>query len=263
MARVRSTPVEALLEQSDALTSWLAALPAMAFDQPSVLPGWDVRTVTGHLVLIHTGLLRALRSPTADKGLPPAELVGRYRRDVAAITERTITATGTFTPADLLDQLRAARDELARALLPGGATPRTVETPRGPTSVTDFVATRIIELVVHADDLSRSLPDAAPAPLCRSALAVATRTLAAILAGQHPGRSIEVRVPPFAAVQCGVGDPGPKHNRGTPPNVVETDPATFFRLATGRISWAAATADATVHASGRLADLSSALPLLS
>ena len=45
-------------------------------------------------------------------------------------------------------------------------------------------------------------------------------------------------MPPYAAVQCAIGDPGPTHTRGTPPNVVETDPLTFLRLATGRVSWA-------------------------
>ena len=116
---------------------------------------------------------------------------------------------------------------------------------------------------MHSDDLSRSLPEQPPVDLARAALARATRTLAEILAGQHPGRSVEVRVPPYAAVQCGVGDPGPTHTRGTPPNVVETDPVTFLRLATGRISWADVVRDGLVHASGLRADLSSALPLLS
>ena len=62
------------------------------------------------------------------------------------------------------------------------------------------------------------------------------RTLAAMLAARHPGRSVEVRIPPYAAVQCGIGDPGPTHTRGTPPNVVETSPLTFLRLATGRLT---------------------------
>ena len=89
------------------------------------------------------------------------------------------------------------------------------------------------------------------------------RALAQMLADAHPGRSVEVRIPPYAAVQCGLGDPGPTHTRGTPPNVVETDALTFLRLATGRQSWSDAVAAGKVHASGLRADLSSALPLLS
>ena len=113
------------------------------------------------------------------------------------------------------------------------------------------------------DDLNRSLPETAPAQLHRSALARCTRTLAGILAGQHPGRSVEVRVPPYAAIQCAIGDPGPTHTRGTPPNVVETDPLTFLRLATARISWVDAVANGSVHASGFRANLAPVLPLLS
>jgi hypothetical protein len=70
---------------------------------------------------------------------------------------------------------------------------------------------------------------------------------------------VEVRVPPFAVVQC---VPGPKHTRGTPPNVVETDPLTWIRLATGRTQWRAALDAAEVSAGGERADLGDLLPLL-
>jgi Bacterial SCP ortholog len=64
-------------------------------------------------------------------------------------------------------------------------------------------------------------------------------------------------------VQCAIGDPGPTHTRGTPPNVVETDPLTFLRLATGRVDWADVVAAGTVRASGLRANLSTVLPVLS
>ena len=63
------------------------------------------------------------------------------------------------------------------------------------------------------------------------ALRAATRYLLDLLAAAAPGRAVEVRVPPYAAVQC-IG--GPRHTRGTPANVVEMDPVTWVRLATGR-----------------------------
>lgn len=119
---------------------------------------------------------------------------------------------------------------------------------------------RLVELVVHSDDLSRSVPDVAPVALDRGALAAATRVLAELLAAQAPGRSVEVRVPPFVAVQAVAG---PRHTRGTPPNVVETDPLTWLRLATGRVEFAAAVAAGTVRASGNRADLTPYLPVLS
>jgi hypothetical protein len=69
---------------------------------------------------------------------------------------------------------------------------------------------------------------------------------------------VELRVPPHVAVQC---IEGPRHTRGTPPNVVETDAATWLRLATGELSWGTALAEGRVTASGNRADLSALLPL--
>ena len=87
----------------------------------------------------------------------------------------------------------------------------------------------------------------------------AVRFLLEELAGQSPGRSVEVRVPPHGAVQC---VEGPRHTRGTPPNVVETDPMTWIALATGSESWETAMSDGRVHASGERADLSAVLPVV-
>jgi hypothetical protein len=99
--------------------------------------------------------------------------------------------------------------------------------------------------------------DAGRAPDAR-ALAEAVRTLLRALAAAAPGRAVEVRVPPYGAVQCGEG---PRHARGTPPNVVETDPVTWVRLATGRLSWPQALAEGRLRASGTRTDLSAHLPL--
>jgi hypothetical protein len=92
----------------------------------------------------------------------------------------------------------------------------------------------------------------------REALRAAARHLLSRLAARAPGRAVEVRVPPFGAVQCITG---PRHTRGTPPNVIETDPLTWLELATGRASWAEAVTAGRVHASGARADLSAYLPL--
>ncbi len=92
----------------------------------------------------------------------------------------------------------------------------------------------------------------------RAVLGAAVKTSARWLAQQVPGRSVELRVPPHVAVQC---IEGPRHTRGTPPNVVETDALTWLRLASGRLSWPDAVAGGTVSASGNRADLSGLLPL--
>lgn len=93
----------------------------------------------------------------------------------------------------------------------------------------------------------------------RAELARAVRRSLRTLAQLAPGATVEVRVPPFAAVQCVAG---PRHTRGTPPNVVETDPKTWLQLATARLTWAEAITTGRLIASGPRADLSPWLPLL-
>lgn len=78
------------------------------------------------------------------------------------------------------------------------------------------------------------------------------------LAARAPGNSVEVRVPPLGVTQC---VEGPRHTRGTPPNVIETDADTWLALVTGSLAWADAVASGAVAASGQRADLSAQLPL--
>jgi hypothetical protein len=80
----------------------------------------------------------------------------------------------------------------------------------------------------------------------------------ALLAAKAPGRAIEVRVPPYAAIQCGEG---PTHTRGTPPNTIEMDAHTWLALASGNLSWGDAVSSGVVAASGSRADLAQYLPL--
>lgn len=98
------------------------------------------------------------------------------------------------------------------------------------------------------------------ADLPRTELAGASRTVCALLAARYPGGTVELRVPPFAAVQLGIGERG-RHTRGTPPNVVQTDPVTLLRLAGGDLSWDEAIASPAVRASGIRSDLAGLWPL--
>jgi len=93
----------------------------------------------------------------------------------------------------------------------------------------------------------------------RDTIATAVRYLLQLLAEEAPGNTVEVRVPPFGAVQA---IEGPRHTRGTPPNVIEMDAATWLGIATGAIEWSAALADGAVAASGSRADLAGHLPIL-
>lgn len=102
-------------------------------------------------------------------------------------------------------------------------------------------------------DETRPAPD-------RDALATAVRLTARTLSALAPGDSVEVRIPPFAAVQC---VSGPKHTRGTPPNVVETTPRTWLLLVTGLLTIEDAAANGGLILSGpRARDIASWLPLV-
>ena len=95
----------------------------------------------------------------------------------------------------------------------------------------------------------------------RTAIAAAVRLTARTLAALAPGAAVEVRIPPFAAVQCIAG---PRHTRGTPPNVAETDPRTWLRLACGLLDVDRAVADGSLSLSGaRAAEIAAWFPLVS
>lgn len=246
--------LESYAGQSVALADWLAELPAPEFRRPSVLPEWDLRTLLGHVVGSKEGIAQWLTTRSHERALPSAIYARAYAAAAADISAQTKSVTGDHAPADLLDRLRTP------PVAPEGVSATTVlDGPRGPITALDFLRTRVIDLVVHCDDFARSLPERPPPRMHRPALATATRALAGMLVSNAPGRSVEIRVPPFVAVQAVAG---PRHTRGTPPNVVETDPFTWLRLCTGRLDFAAAVGSGAVRASGTRADLTPYLPLL-
>ena len=145
------------------------------------------------------------------------------------------------TRDQIAKRLRAALDEQREALgEPSWAG------PSGPDALADACAGAVVR-ALRAGLEPR-----------REALRAAVRRLLDLLAGQAPGRAVEVRVPPFGAVQC---IEGPRHTRGTPPNVVETDPVTWIRLAVGLLSWQQAVAGRQVRVSGVRANLADYLPV--
>lgn len=101
--------------------------------------------------------------------------------------------------------------------------------------------------------------EAAAIELPRSVIAMAVRYTLEELASRAEGNSVEVRVPPFGVTQCIAG---PRHTRGTPPNVIELPASIWLALAAGKIGWEAAVATGKVAASGLRADLSAELPLV-
>jgi hypothetical protein len=108
-----------------------------------------------------------------------------------------------------------------------------------------------INAVIQADKVS-------PLTETDPVFVMAVRYLLEELAEVAPGNSVEVRVPPLGATQC---IEGPRHTRGTPPNVVEMSPRVWFDLALGNMSWEDASAEHLVSSSGVRASLDEVLPL--
>ncbi|MDT0395568.1 maleylpyruvate isomerase family mycothiol-dependent enzyme [Streptomyces edwardsiae] len=231
------------------LTSGQLALPTRLGD-------WTVRELVAHTGMALAAVDRLLGEPE------PARQDGRLvdwpsaigaDADSIAVTARRLAAEHPDLGAHLDEAERRFTDRLDAH--PGG---RLLPTSAGALPLADYVVTRTVELVVHTDDLNAAVPGLG-IPYDRQALAACTRLLADALAAKAPGGSTEVRIPPYAVVQC---VEGPRHTRGTPPNVVETDPLTWARLAAGRTAWRDAVAGAKVSASGERADLGPYLPLL-
>ncbi|MER5731917.1 sterol carrier family protein [Streptomyces sp. NPDC002138] len=249
-ARTRAAVTAQFAHVADAVSG----LSAEELARPTHLGAWTVGELAAHIAWIADSLAGSLARPPAAKAVlgaaawpfATAPLAGRIAE----------AATETLSGAPLPELLERAAARMAAALAEH-RDDRVLDLWIGAMTLGDFLVTRTVELVVHTDDLNRAAGLAIP--LDRQALAACVRLLADALADRAPGGSVEVRIPPFAVVQCVAG---PRHTRGTPPNVVETDPLTWIRLATGRTAWAGALADARVSASGERADLAGLLPLM-
>jgi hypothetical protein len=93
----------------------------------------------------------------------------------------------------------------------------------------------------------------------RADLKLLTKELLKALVAKAPGHAVEVRVPPYGAVQC---IEGPRHTRGTPGAVIELPPELWIDVALGRTTWAEARSTGKLRASGERTDLTGLLPLL-
>ncbi|MET9854068.1 sterol carrier family protein [Streptomyces sp. NPDC006450] len=245
----------AVLAQFGHVRDAVSELDAEQLARPSGVGDWSIAELAAHIAWIADSLAAGLGRPPAivaeltapEWPFATASLAGK----IAEAAKETLEGAPL---GELFDRAGAALAEALEAN-PGS---RVLDLWIGAMTLADFLVTRTVELVVHTDDLRRAT--GVDIPVDRQALAACTRLLADALALKAPGGAVEFRVPPFAVVQC---VEGPRHTRGTPPNVVETDPLTWIRLATGRTSWAEALDGAQVRASGERADLSALLPLMS
>ncbi|MFG3309909.1 sterol carrier family protein [Streptomyces wuyuanensis] len=251
-ARIRA----AVLAQFGHLREAVEGLTPEQLALPTRLADRTVRELAADIALTYGAVAVALarpEPPKTDTALLdwPFSTAGR----AGAVGEGTPAATEASPDLPALYARTAGEVEAALAVASGE---RLVRTGSGAMRLSDHLVTRAVELVVHTDDLAEAT--GLDIPYERQALAACVRLLADALAVKAPGGSVELRIPPYAVVQC---VEGPRHTRGTPPNVVETDALTWVRLATGREDWAAARDAARVSASGDRSDLSALLPVMS
>ncbi|NEC90510.1 maleylpyruvate isomerase family mycothiol-dependent enzyme [Streptomyces sp. SID12501] len=226
---------------------------------PTRLGDWTVRDLVAHVTMAVETVSRNLDRDEPERAeLALLDWPFATAARAADIAGDTRELADTHPDLDSLNALYALTEQRLTQRLATAPGTRRLATRTGAMTLADYLVTRTVELVVHTDDLNDAVPGL-DIPYDRQALATCTRLLADALAAKAPGGSTEVRIPPYAVVQC---VEGPRHTRGTPPNVVETDPLTWIRLATGRVQWADALDNAQVSASGERADLGGLLPLM-
>lgn len=259
MTQQQKKLVRAAVGQGEKLAAFLGSLSTAEFS--AKVPGRreNVVDITAKLLVSQTTLLARLDQPTTQRPSPlPAFFIGAgisRQRDYGLAREIAAHETG----AVLAEQFQENLAEIA-ARLADPAQPAVVIVDGSALRAGDLLRAVGLDWVTLADDLNRALPHRSPVAHPRDALADAVRVVAEIVRSRHPGRSVEVRIPPFAAVQCGT--PGePAHTRGTPPTVVECEPLPFLRLCRGRTTWADAHDQGQLSASGIRGDLSEWFPL--
>ncbi len=234
--------------QAALAAQWSRLVEAFAVADPTAasrIPAWSVADLERHLAQTAQSLGRMATAP------PAAGTVTGLREWAAALPGLTdsVAQRVAAEPAQRLADIVPT----TLAVLATADPQHRVRQLTGTHHLATATLFRLIEGVVHSLDL----PD--PPEPDRHARRIVVRAFADLLASQNPGRSVELRIPPDAAVQL---IEGPRHTRGTPAGVVETDPTTFLLLATGRMTWTAAREQGRLRASGNRTDLSEFLPLL-
>jgi uncharacterized protein (TIGR03083 family) len=231
---------EALTRQHAVLVQALARLDPAG---PTDCAGWTVADLESHLAQNVRGL-----AAVAERRVDQAADGGGVEQWSTQL-ERLAEVADAHAHAERLrldDYTQAA--DLALAEYPADTV---VQQLTGRHTLKDAAVFRVVEGVVHGLDTGIE-----PDPL---ALRLVVRELARAFAARYPGKTVELRIPPYSAVQC---LEGPRHTRGTPPNVVEAQPVAWVRVAAGREAWEDLVRTGRITASGERSDLSSLLPLL-
>jgi hypothetical protein len=259
IAAQRRTAVNGVIDQGHHLLDFLGSLRPAEFGR--CVPGTDlaVTDVIARLLVGQNMVLTALDRPTTQRptALPAYCASSGLERHRNATLAREISDHNAGST--LLAQFQQTQQDLAHRLSASDL-PEVISHTRVSLKVADVLRLLSLEWVLYSDDLTRAVPRQRPVIVPRTNLADAVRLLADIVRTRHPGGSVEIRVAPFVAVQCGAPSE-PRHTRGTPPNVVECQPLPFIRLCRGRETWFEAMRWNHLTASGARADLSEWFPL--
>ncbi|WP_424212613.1 sterol carrier family protein [Streptomyces sp. BI20] len=247
----------AVLAQIAHVRAAVAGLDEEMLARPAGLGDWTVRELVAHMARGAGAVVEAVDRAGAN---PPGRRIALadWAFATSSVADRIDEIAHEWAEEKDLAALHLRMETRFRELLERVPGETELHFPIGTMTLAEFLVTRTVELVVHTDDLNRAT--GLDVPVERQALAACVRLLADAMARKAPGGAVELRIPPFAVVQC---VEGPRHTRGTPPNVVETDPLTWLRLATGRSTWAEETDAARVRAGGERSDLSGLLPVMS
>lgn len=216
-------------------------------------PGKLSRYGLGRVMFLVSDAVATL--PVGTPGSPLSLGDHLHMRELAGdeVDELISGLMGMEDAATLARQLAPQLSDLTAALSRNNL-PHTVASRFGSVRLIDYLRASIVLAVnVAIDTIGTVAPDAK---------AEAVRALAGVLAERFPGRSIELRIPPHAAVQISASAEAPTHTRGTPPNVVEVDPDTFLALSTARQSWTrAVAARALTYSGSHAADAARVFPV--
>lgn len=227
--------IHAAVDQLEAL------VPTDGGRSSAQLPQSSVREQCGQVLFLLTDALQTIDRPTNTRAGSLSEHLLDRQHAEQVIRSQIRSVTGSESSEQLAPQAQGLAEDLRSTLL-GHSLPATVASQFGTVRIVDYLRGLVIESVAAAMRFR--------APIAPPALTEASRALAAVMGARHPGAAIELRVPPATAVQLGAFGEGPSHTRGTPPNVVETDPTTFVAMATGLRGWDRELAAHRVRASG-------------
>ena len=241
-------------------TTWVATARCL-LPQPktgSFSPGeaqlWGRRHIA-YLMVIFTDTLQTVTTPTTIRPMTLARVINERHKATGTLAAIGHEIIADDTDSRLAGQAQRLLDEVGSVLLATPGPSATADSLVGPVRVTDHLRATLLAMVTIGLHDGIDIPSLAIIESCR--------TLSAVLDETHGGRTIELRIPPACAVQLAATESGPSHHRGTPPNVAETDPVTFLRLATGFSRWSEMRSAGRVQASGsHVDDAAGVLPVV-